>query len=94
MLQANVRVTGSGYDPHLDGAVDIRGGAFAIPDLGTNYTGLDTRIDLTPDGADASSEFKILDNRGFPMTIGGTLAVHAALGRRGQHHASSPRTSR
>ena len=34
-LQANVKVTGSGYDPHLDGAVDIRGGAFAVPELGT-----------------------------------------------------------
>jgi autotransporter translocation and assembly factor TamB len=76
VMQANVRVTGSGYDPHLDGAVDIRGGAFAIPELGTNYTGLDTRIELQPDGVNIR-EFKILDNRGFPLTIGGTLAVHA-----------------
>ena len=74
-LQANVRVTGTGYDPHLLGVVDVRGGAFAIPDLGTNYTGLDTRIDLKPDVL-SIQEFKILDNRGFPMTIGGTLAVH------------------
>jgi translocation and assembly module TamB len=76
VMQANVRVTGSGEDPHVDGAVDIRGGAFTLPDLGTNYTGLDTRINLTADGA-TISEFKILDNRGFPMTIGGTLAAHA-----------------
>jgi autotransporter translocation and assembly factor TamB len=75
-LQANVRVTGSGEDPHLDGAIDIRGGAFAVPDLGTNYTGLDTRVSLTTDGV-TINEFKILDNRGFPMTIGGTLATHA-----------------
>ena len=74
-LQANLRVTGTGYDPHLEGAIDVRGGAFAIPDLGTNYTGLDTRIDLQPDVLNIQ-EFKILDNRGFPMTIGGTLAVH------------------
>jgi hypothetical protein len=74
-MQTNVRVTGTGYDPHLDGTVAIRGGAFAIPDLGTNYTGLDTRIDLKPDVLNIQ-EFKILDNRGFPMTIGGTLAVH------------------
>jgi hypothetical protein len=74
-LQANVRVTGTGYDPHVEGAVDVRGGAFAIPDLGTNYTGLATRIDLKPDVVNIQ-EFKILDNRGFPMTIGGTLAVH------------------
>lgn len=74
-LQANVRVTGTGNDPHLEGAVDVRGGTFAIPDLGTNYTGLDTRIDLRPDVL-SIQEFKILDNRGFPMTVGGTLAVH------------------
>ena len=38
-LQANVKVSGSGYDPHLDGAVDIKGGAFAVPDLGTPSPG-------------------------------------------------------
>jgi hypothetical protein len=79
-LQANVKITGSGYDPHLDGAIEIRGGAFALPDLGTDYTGLDTRIVLQPDAMEIR-EFKILDNRGFPMTIGGRLAMHErALG--------------
>ena len=37
-LQANIKVTGSGYDPHFDGAIDIKGGAFAVPELGTAYT--------------------------------------------------------
>ena len=74
-MQANLHVTGTGYDPHVEGAIDVRGGAFAIPDLGTNYTGLDTRIDLSADTLNIQ-EFKILDNRGFPMTVGGTLAVH------------------
>jgi translocation and assembly module TamB len=75
-LQANVKVSGSGNDPHINGAVDIRGGAFAVPDLGTSYTGLDTRVDLQNEQV-AIREFKILDNRGFPMTVGGTLAMHA-----------------
>ena len=44
-----MHVTGTGYDPHADGAIEIRGGAFAIPELGTRYSGLDTRIDLQPD---------------------------------------------
>jgi len=74
-LQANVHVTGSGYDPHADGTIDIRGGAFAVPELGTRYTGLDTRIDLKPDVVTVQ-DFKILDGHGNPMTIGGTLAVH------------------
>jgi uncharacterized protein involved in outer membrane biogenesis len=74
-MQANVRLTGTGYDPHAEGAVEISGGAFEVPELGTSYTGLDTRIDLQPDVVTVR-EFKILDSRGFPLTIGGTLAVH------------------
>jgi autotransporter translocation and assembly factor TamB len=74
-LQANFKVTGSGQDPHLDGAVDVRGGAFDLPDLGTRYTGLDTRIQLTPDAV-TISEMKIVDNHGSPLTVGGELAVH------------------
>jgi hypothetical protein len=74
-LQANVKVTGSGYDPHVNGVVDIRGGAFEVPDLGTAYTGLDTRVDLSDEGL-SISEFKVLDDRGFPMTVGGRLALH------------------
>jgi autotransporter translocation and assembly factor TamB len=79
VIQANVRVTGTGRDPHLDGAIEIRGGAFAVADLGTSYTGLDTRLDLKPDGL-TIREFRILDSRGFPMTVGGTLATHAQEG--------------
>src|SRR6185503_5905040 len=67
-LQANVKVTGSGYDPHLDGAV-------AIPDLGSSFSGLDTTIDLKPDEV-TIREFRILDKNKNPMTIGGSLAVH------------------
>jgi autotransporter translocation and assembly factor TamB len=74
-LQANVKVTGSGYDPHLDGGVDIKGGAFSIPDLGTSYSGLETKIDLKPDLV-TINEFRILDKNKQPMTIGGSLAVH------------------
>ena len=74
-MQANVRLTGTGYDPHAEGALEVRGGAFEIPQFGTRYTGLDTRIDLQPDVVTVR-EFKILDSRGFPLTIGGTLAVH------------------
>jgi len=77
-LQANFNVTGSGYDPHMDGAIDIKGGAFSVPDLGTSYSGLDTRIDLKPDLV-TISEFRILDKNKQPMTIGGSLAVHERM---------------
>ena len=74
-LQANVKVTGTGHDPHLDGVIDIRGGAFAIPDLGTAYTGLDTRVDLKADAV-TISDMRIVDEHQQVMTVGGTLAVH------------------
>jgi autotransporter translocation and assembly factor TamB len=75
VLQADVKVTGAGDDPHFQGVLDVRGGAFTVPDLGTAYTGLDTRIDLTPDSV-SISEMRILDEHGHVMTIGGMLAVH------------------
>lgn len=74
-LQANVKVTGTGHDPHLDGVIDIRGGTFAVPDLGTAYTGLDTRIDLKPDAV-TIGEMRIVDKHKKVMTVGGTLGVH------------------
>jgi translocation and assembly module TamB len=75
VLQAQVKVTGTGDDPHFEGIVDVRNGAFTIPDLGTTYTGLDTTIDLSPDAVNVS-EMRILDEHGRVMTIGGMLAVH------------------
>jgi autotransporter translocation and assembly factor TamB len=75
VLQANFKVTGSGYDPHLDGAIDIKGGAFSAPLLGMSYTGLDTRIDFKPDAV-TISQFQILDDDKNPLTVGGSLAVH------------------
>jgi autotransporter translocation and assembly factor TamB len=79
-LTADVRITGSGQDPHLEGHIDIRGGGFGIPLGGTSYTGLDTRIEFTPDVATIQS-FRILDEHGEAMTVSGELAVHEkALG--------------
>jgi autotransporter translocation and assembly factor TamB len=74
-LQANINVTGSAHDPHMNGAIDIRGGALTIPELGTAYTGIDTRIDLKPDAV-SISQMRIVDEHQHVMTIGGTLGVH------------------
>ena len=75
-LQADVRVTGSGRDPHLEGFVEIRDGAFAVPRFGTSYSGLDTRIDLEPDVVRVR-RFEILDENGEQLAVAGELAVHA-----------------
>jgi autotransporter translocation and assembly factor TamB len=74
-LQANVRVTGTGTDPHFDGSIDIRGGTFQVPELGTAYTGLDTRIGLENDAVNVS-EMRIVDEHNNAMTVGGTIALH------------------
>jgi translocation and assembly module TamB len=76
-LQADVTVTGSGRDPHLSGYVAINNAAFAVPQAGTHFSGLTTRIELEPDRIHVP-RLQIADNNGSPMTIEGDLAVHAA----------------
>jgi autotransporter translocation and assembly factor TamB len=78
-LQADFRVTGSGYDPHLDGYVDIQNGAFGVVQTGTRYAGLTTRIELQPERI-RIPRLQILDQHGSPMTIQGDLAVHEGQG--------------
>jgi autotransporter translocation and assembly factor TamB len=75
-LEADVRVTGSGEDPHLDGFIDIKNGAFGVPLGGVSYTGLNTRIELDPDKVRLQA-FRILDEHGKPLSVSGELAVHA-----------------
>jgi translocation and assembly module TamB len=74
-LQANVHVTGSGHDPHLEGAITVRGGAFKVPIGGVSYTGFDTRIDLQPDKA-VIAGFELRDDHGDPLLVSGELAMH------------------
>ena len=74
-VEADVRVTGSGSDPHLVGYLEIRDGAFAVPRFGTSYSGLDTRIDLEPDVVRVR-RFEILDENGEQLAVAGQLAVH------------------
>ncbi len=74
-LQADVKVTGSGRDPHLVGFVEVKDGAFSVPRFGTSYSGLDTRIDLEPDVVRVR-RFEIIDEEGEQLAVAGQLAVH------------------
>jgi len=74
-LQADVRVTGSGQDPHLSGFIDIKGGGFGVPMAGGTFTGLTTRIELETDRA-RIQRFELLDHHGEKLTIAGELAMH------------------
>ncbi|MGB2718117.1 MAG: translocation/assembly module TamB domain-containing protein, partial [Vicinamibacterales bacterium] len=74
-LEADVRVTGSAQDPHVNGFIDIKGGSFGVPAGGVSYSGLDTRIELTPDRL-TLQKFTILDEHEQPLHVSGELAVH------------------
>ncbi len=74
-VEADVRITGSGRDPHVVGFLEIRDGAFAVPRFGTSYSGLDTRIDLESDVVRVR-RFEILDENGEQLAVAGQLAVH------------------
>jgi translocation and assembly module TamB len=74
-IQADVRVTGSGLDPHLDGYVDLQNGAFAVPQANVSFSGMTTRIELQPDLIRVP-KFQILDQHANPLTIQGELATH------------------
>ena len=75
-IEADVHLTGSGEDPHAQGHIDIKGGAFGVPAGGVSYSGLNTRIDLEPDTIHLQ-KFAILDEHGQPLNVSGELAVHA-----------------
>jgi translocation and assembly module TamB len=75
-LEADVHVTGSGQDPHMQGFVDIKNGTFSVPVGGVSYSGLNTRIDLEADKV-RLQKFAILDEHGQPLNVSGELAVHA-----------------
>jgi autotransporter translocation and assembly factor TamB len=74
-LEADVRVTGSGQDPHLNGFIDIKNGAFGVPAVGVTFTGLTTRIDLEPDRI-RIQKFELLDHNKHRLSVTGELAVH------------------
>ena len=74
-LQADVKITGSGADPHLDGYVALQDGAFSVPQANVRFSGMTTRIELQEDRIRVP-KFQILDQHGNPLTIQGDLAVH------------------
>ena len=78
-VQADLRVTGAGQDPHITGSAEIRDGTFGVPAAGTSYFGLDTRVDLEDDFLKIR-RFEILDENGESLAVSGQLAVHERQG--------------
>jgi hypothetical protein len=74
-LEADVHVTGTAHDPRFSGFVDIAGGRFDVPDASTSFSGLTTKIQFDPNVV-RIPQFRILDEHGDALTIGGQLAMH------------------
>ncbi|MEO7275537.1 MAG: translocation/assembly module TamB domain-containing protein, partial [Vicinamibacterales bacterium] len=72
----DVRLTGAGEDPHVEGIIDIQGGGFAVPLTGVSYTGLSTSIALAPERITIPN-LQIVDEEGERLTISGSLGVHS-----------------
>jgi len=75
-FQADLHLTGSGEDPHVQGFMDVKGGGFSVPAGGGTFNGLTTRIEFQPDVVKIP-EFTLLDRHGEHLRIAGELAVHA-----------------
>jgi translocation and assembly module TamB len=75
-IQADVHVTGSGQDPHAEGFIDIKNGAFSVPATGGTFTGLTTRIELEPEIV-RIQEFRLQDDNRETLRVAGELGVHA-----------------
>ena len=75
LADVNVTITGTLGDPHLVGAIGVKGGTFEVPELGTEYTGLDTQIEFTGNLARIKT-FTLADGNGNQMRVGGELSVH------------------
>ena len=76
MLRPDVRLTGAGEDPHVEGFVDIEGGGFGCRRPACRITGSTRRIALSPDRITIPN-LQIVDEEGQPLTISGSLGVHA-----------------
>jgi len=74
-FEGDVRLTGSGQDPHAQGFVDIKNGGFSVPATGGTFRGLTTRVEFQPDAVKIQ-EFKLLDHHGEELRVAGELAVH------------------
>jgi translocation and assembly module TamB len=74
-IEADVKVTGSGLDPHLNGFIDLQNGAFAVAQGGVSFSGLTTRMELLQDRLHIPA-FEIKDQHGNPLRIQGDLAFH------------------
>ena len=89
-LEADVRVTGSGQDPHLEGYIDIKGGGFGIPLGGV---GLSSLIGAVAAVTDNQQQWRHVRRRQEVPKQGRTVGISPLHVVDEQHHGTHVRES-
>src|SRR5262249_14957861 len=71
----DVRVIGTGHDPHFDGSVSFANAAFVAAASGVRYKNSTAAIRLAPDRITVES-LHLEDNNGHPLDVHGSLGTH------------------
>jgi hypothetical protein len=74
-VEAHVRLTGSGDDPHPDGTVAFNEGAFTVDASGVSYAHLRGDVQLQGDTIHIDT-ISVLDNHDSALSLTGDLGVH------------------
>jgi len=72
--QIDVRVTGSGHDPHVEGAVFVTDGTFVVPMTGVTYDNLDAVLTFEEERL-LISELGVETGKGDLLTVTGELGL-------------------
>ena len=72
--QLDVRLTGSGRDPHVEGAVFVQNGTFRLPFTGVTYKNLDAVLTFEEERV-VISEMGIETDNGDLLTVSGELGL-------------------
>ena len=78
--QVDVRITGSGRDPHIEGAVFLVDGTFYVPLTGVTYKNTDAVLTFEEERV-VISEMGIETDNGDLLTVEGQLALSRQQGR-------------
>jgi autotransporter translocation and assembly factor TamB len=73
--EAQLRVTNTGQDPHIEGTATIANGAFSVPLTGLTYQSLNARLAFHQDRLDVE-RLVLTDERKRPLEVTGQIAVH------------------
>jgi len=74
-MRLNLKVVGTGRDPHVTGTVDLSNASFAVVSSGARYKNGRALLQFAPDRVTVEA-FRLEDNRGRPLEVRGSLGTH------------------